>query len=239
MRNQWRITNRRHISLLILSVTTLGFIIYFGVFKMAQGDTVLKSFQPPQKIASSKPAFSQQERAFRLHGELKDYEIIAENNIFRPLGWKKEVHPPDTSTPTVAPEPIAEMPPTPPPTYTLILTGIAKNGLDWIAVVEDRERDEGAFLRRGEMLKDARVLDIMSEHITLTRGETSVQLALGESIEYGIDGRMRFDTAGTAKMPEPSDGTNTPSETQVDGGSDSEQSFIERMRERRRRELDQ
>ena len=239
MRNQWRITNRRHISLLILSITTLGSIIYFGVFKMAQSDVVIKSFQMPQKVPSSKPDFSQQERAFRLHRGPEDYEIIAENNIFRPLGWKKEVRPPDTSTPTVAPEPIAEMPPTPPPTYALVLTGIAKSGSDWIAVVEDRERDEGAFLRRGEMLKDAQVLDIMSEHITLTRGETSVQLALGESIEYGIDGRMRFDTTGIAKMPEPSDETNTPSETQADSGGGGEQSLIERLRQRRQRELDQ
>ena len=225
------------IFLLILGVTILGFITYFIISQMVQSDTILKSFQPPQKLLSSKPTFSQSEWAFPLPPALKDYEIIAENNLFRPLGWKREVQSPDV--PTAIPEPVAEMPPTPPPTYALVLTGIAKSGSDWIAVVEDRERDEGAFLRRGEMLKDAQVLDIMSEHITLTRGETSVQLALGESIEYGIDGRMRFDTTGIAKMPEPSDETNTPSETQADSGGGVEQSLIERLRQRRQRELDQ
>ena len=188
------------ISLFIVSVTILGFIIYFIISKMAQNDTILKSFQLPQKVSPSKPTFSQSERAFALPPELKDYAVIAENDLFRPLGWKKEIQSPEEPPPTVTPKPIVKI--LPPPTYTLVLTGIAKSGADWIAVVEDRKRDEGAFLRRGEMLKDVRVQDIMSEHITLTRDEMTVQLALGESIEYGIDGRLRFDTAGTVKIPE-------------------------------------
>ncbi len=223
----------------ILGITVLGFIACFIIFKMVQSDTAPEPFQSPQAPTVSQPTFSPK-RAFSFHRELKDYEIIAENNLFRPLGWKREVRPPDKPTPTVAPEPIVEIPPAPPPpTYALVLTGIAKNGSDWIAVVEDRERNEGAFLRRGEMLKDARVQDILSEHITLARGETTIQLALGEGIEYGIDGRMRFDTAGTVKMPKLADETNKPPETQADSGSDSAQSLIERMRERRRRELNQ
>ena len=226
------------ISLLILSATILGFITYFILFKMTQSDTVLKSFQLPQKVPSSKPAFSQSERAFPLSPELKDYEVIAENDLFRPLGWKKGIQSPEDPTPTVTPEPIAEIPSLP-PTYTLVLTGIAKNGSDWIAVVEDRKRDEGAFLRRGETLKDVRVQDIMSEHITLTRGEMTVQLALGESIEYGVDGRLRLDTVGTAKILELPNKTETLSETQGDSRDDDEQSLIERMRARRREELNQ
>ena len=129
--------------------------------------------------------------------------------------------------------------PPPLPTYTLVLTGIAKSGSDWIAVVEDLKRDEGAFLRRGEMLKDVRVQNIMSEHITLTRGEMTVQLALGESIEYGIDERLRFGTAGAVKMPELPNKTDALSQTQADSGDDGEQSLIERMRARRREELNQ
>ena len=224
------------IFLLFVSITILGFIIYFTMSKMVQSDTILKSFQLPQKVHSSQPAFSESERAFPLSPELKDYEVIAENDLFRPLGWKREIQPPKTPTPTVTPEPIVEIPP-PPPTYTLVLTGIAKSGSYWIAVVEDLKRDEGAFLRRGEMLKDVRVQEIMSEHITLARDEMIVQLALGESIEYGVDGRLRFDTAGTAKIPELPNGTEAPSETQAD--SDNEQSLIERMRARRKEELNQ
>ena len=226
------------ISLLFVSVTILGFVIYFTMSKMVQSDTVLKLFQLPQKVHSSKPAFSESERAFPLSPELKDYEIIAENDLFRPLGWKREIQSPKAPTPTVTHEPIVEIPP-PPPTYTLVLTGIAKSGSDWIAVVEDRKWDEGAFLRRGEMLKDTRVQEIMSEHITLTRDEMTVQLALGESIEYGVDGRLRFDTAGTAKIPKPTNETEALSDTQVDSENDGEQSLIERMRARRKEELNQ
>ena len=224
------------IFLLILGVTILGFITYFIISQMVQSDTILKSFQPPQKLLSSKPTFSQSEWAFPFTPELKNYEIIAENNLFRPLGWKREVQSPDV--PTAIPEPVAKTPPLP-PTYTLVLTGIAKNGADWIAVVEDRKQDEGAFLRRGEMLKDVHVQDIMSEHITLTRDEMTVKLVLGESIEYGIDGRLRFDTAGAARISKLPNETRVLSETQTDGDDNGEQSLIERMRARRRKELDQ
>ena len=226
------------IFLLILGVTILGFITYFIISQMVQSDTILKSFQPPQKLLSSKPTFSQSEWAFPLPPALKDYEIIAENNLFRPLGWKKEIRSPEEPAPTATPEPIVETPP-PPPTYTLVLTGIAKNGADWIAVVEDRKQDEGAFLRRGEMLKDVHVQDIMSEHITLTRDEMTVKLVLGEIIEYGIDGRLRLDTAGAAKISKLPNETRALSETQTDSDDNGEQSLIERMRARRRKELDQ
>lgn len=226
------------ISLLFVSVTILGFIIYSILFKMGRSDTVLKSFQLPQTVPLSESVFSHSERAFSSHRELKDFEVIAENNLFRPLGWKREVRSQEELTPTVVPELIVETPP-PPPTYTLVLTGIAKNGSDWIAVIEDRKRAEGAFLRRGETLKDVRVQDIMSEHITLVRDDTILQLALGESIEYGVDGRLRFDTAGTAKISKLPNETNAPAETEVDSGDDGEQSLVERMRARRKRELDQ
>ena len=156
--------------------------------------------------------------------------------------------PPAKPAPTPAPKPIVEIPPAPPPlTYTLVLTGIVQNGSDRMAVIEDRQHNEGAFLRRGEMLKDVLVRDILAEHIRLVRGETTVQLFLGESIEYGIDGRLLFDTTGTAKMPKPTDQTNKPSPPPVGGASlprpsptgGDGQSLIERMRERRRRELNQ
>ena len=229
---------RKILSLVIVSVTILGFIIYFITSKMVQSDTILKSFQPPQKVPSSRPAFSESERAFPLSPELKDYAIITENNIFRSLGWKREIQSPEEPTATAALEPVVEIPP-PPPTYTLVLTGIAKSGSDWIAVVEDRKQDEGAFLRRGEMLKDVRVQDIMSEYITLTRDEMAVELALGESIEYGVDGRVQFDTVGTAKISKLFNKTEALSETQTDSDDDGGQSLIERMRARRREELDQ
>ena len=116
-----------------------------------------------------------------------------------------------------------------------MLTGIARSGSDWVAVVEDRKRVEGTFLRRGETLKDVRVQDIMPEHITLTRDGITLQLALGESIEYGVDGRLRFGTAGVAKISKLANGASA----DADSDDDSRQSLIERMRARRQRELNQ
>ena len=238
MKSQWYSANWRRItSLSILCVAIVGFSAYFIIVNIVQSDTAPESLQPAKRISSTKSTFPQEKWIFPVDRELTDYDIIAENNIFRPLGWKRENPVPVTST--VVPEPIAETLPAPPPTYALILTGIAKNGADWIAVVEDRERNEGVFLRSGETLKDVRVEGIMSEYITLTRGEMTVQLALGEGIEYGGDGRVRFDTAGIAKMPNPTDKTSTFSETKIDGDGGDEKSLLERMRARRRRELDQ
>ena len=191
-----------------------------------------KTYLPPSPFSPN------QSGLFHFPPELKDYEVIAENDLFRPLGWKREVRSPEEPTPTITPEPIAETP-LPLPTYTLILTGIAKSGSDWIAVVEDRKQDKGVFLRRGEMLKDVCIQNIMSEHITLTRDEMTLQLALGDSIEYGVDGRLRFDTAGTAKISKLPNETEALSETQADSGDDGEQSLIERMRARRKEELNQ
>ena len=222
------------IALSILGIIILGFIIYLVISQMDKSDTVLKSVQLPQKVSSPKPGFSLPEQAFSPYRELKDYQIIAENNIFRPLGWKRELQSSEEPAPTVIPEPIVEIPP-PPPTYALVLTGIAKNGADWIAVVEDQKRVEGTFLRRGETLKDVHVQDIMSEHITLTRDGITLQLALGESIEYGVDGRLRFDTAGTARISKLANEASA----EADSDDDGEQSLIERMRARRQRELNQ
>lgn len=193
---------------------------------------------PPDAIPSQSVYFG---RGYALPSKLvsPDYQIIAENNLFRPLGWTREVPPPIEPAATVVPEPIIEAPPTPPPTYTLVLTGIVQNGSDWMAVIEDRQHNEGSFLQRGEMLKDVVVRDIVAEYIQLVRGEMMAQLALGESIEYGADGRVLFNTAGTAKPPKPTDQTNKPSETQMAGGGGDGQSLIERMRARRRRELNQ
>ena len=228
------------ISLLIVSVTILGIHHIFHYLQNGTeryGPQILSNFR--KKLPSSKPAFSLSRAGlFHFPPGLKDYEIIAENDLFRPLGWKREIQALEKPTSAVAPEPIVEIPSLP-PTYTLVLTGIAKSGSDWIAVVEDRKRDEGAFLRRGETLKDVRIQDILSEHIILTRDEMTVQLALGESIEYGEDGRLRFDTAGLTKIPELPNETEVLSGTQGDSGNDDGQSLIERMRARRQEELNQ
>lgn len=162
-----------------------------------------------------------------IHRKPKNYDIIVENNLFRPLGWERAAAPPVEQSPTPNSEPVVA-PPFPLPTYGLTLTGIVKRGPNFLAVVEDQEMSAGMFLRRGEMLKDTAVQEIAPNHITLTRGEMAVKLTLGERIEYGTDGRVMF---GSIAKPQEL-------EAPVEEG-DNGQDIIERMRERRRNELNQ
>ena len=162
-----------------------------------------------------------------IHRKPKNYDIIVKNNLFRPLGWERDVGPPVEQSLTPGPEPVVESP-SPPPTYGLALTGIVKKGTHFLAVVEDQRMKSGIFLRQGEMLKDTAIQEIAPNHITLTRGELAVKLALGERIEYGKDGRVMFGTI--AKRQE--------LEAHVEN-DDGGQDLIEHMRERRRTELNQ
>ncbi len=169
----------------VLGISALGIIAGIFVFGSIGNDTPSDPIGSLPHAASSEPGNFRNKRFIYLHREQQGFEVIAENNLFRPLGWKKEVQLPEESAPTGIREPIDSVPPSRPATYKLILTGIAKNGAEWIAVVENRKEDDAAFLRRGDILKDALVQEIISEHITLGRGNMTVQLALGESIEYG------------------------------------------------------
>ena len=162
-----------------------------------------------------------------IHREPKNYDIIVENNLFRPLGWKRDVDPPVEQNLTPKPEPDVE-PASPLPTYGLALTGIVKEGTHFFAVVEDQKMKMGMFLRRGDMLKDTTVQAITPNYVTLIRGEVAAQLALGESIEYGTDERVRFGSIAKRQA------LDTPSEA-----DDDEQDLIERLRSRRRTELNQ
>ena len=212
-----------------LGATILGLVAFYVIFKIVTSNSASESFQSVQHASPAKPASYKPERVFLVHRELKDYSVIVENNLFRPLGWKRDARPPGELTPTPPSDSIVESPPSPPlPLYGLVLTGIVKNGAYWIAIVEDQHTKAGVFLSPGDMLKDARLQDVSPEEITLARGETTVQLALGERIEYGTDGRMMFGTVTKQQqLKEPA------------RNEDSGQSLLERMRERRRNELNQ
>ena len=172
--------------------------------------------------------------AFYAYRKTKDYGIIAENNLFRPLGWRRNVPRPAERVATVAPDPLIESSP-PPPSYALILTGIVESDSEWIAVLEDTRRNEGVFLRRGEELKDAFVSEIFLQHITLARGERRIQLALGERVEYSTGEQILFDTLTNGEIESAAD---TAMSTPANGGkTDEQQRLIERMRARRRRQL--
>ncbi|MCZ6676722.1 MAG: hypothetical protein O7E52_05685 [Candidatus Poribacteria bacterium] len=227
------------IKLKMPSIAILTILALFVVLKFVLSSSISEPTRVKQSITQSEPIFPHRKRAFSASGKLADYRAIGENNLFRPLGWTKEVAKPAKPTPKIMPAPIAESPP-PLPTYSLILTGIVQSNSEWIAVVEDQKLNKGVFLHHGERLQDTLVRDIFSQYITLARGETTVQLALGESIEYGTDGQILFDTLTTAKKPPVSEDASAEISSATSAGdADNQQSLIERMRARRRRELGQ
>jgi hypothetical protein len=170
-----------------------------------------------------------------------EYQVIAENNLFRPLGWKKEVL--TETTPKTENTVIEIRRERPAPTYNLTLTGIAQSGSKWIAIVEDETEKEGYFLNRDEKLKDALVSEILEERIILVIGGEKVQFPLGASIQYDRNEHIIPNTI-TNQNPtlERSEGAlpSIPkSEIRIPNSGEDTQSLIEQMKARRRKELGQ
>jgi hypothetical protein len=187
-----------------------------------------------KQASSGLPAanpYSDKTRSFQ-----SEYQVIVENNLFRPLGWQKEVikEPmPIPKTETVIVETPQERPA---PTYNLTLTGIAQSGSEWIAILEDSNRKEGYFLHPGEKLKDSLVSEILAGHIILVQGDAKAQLSLGESIQYDMSGQLLLNTVANQKP----DFLNPKSEIRLPtSGEDAQKSLIERMKAKRQKELSQ
>lgn len=169
------------------------------------------------------------------------YQVVVENNLFRPLGWKKEVL--KETTPKTENPVVENRRERPSPTYNLSLTGIAQNGSQWVAIVEDESKREGYFLHRGEKLKNALVSEIFAEYIILVVGDTKTQLSLGGSIKYNANGEIMLNTITTQKPDlSISESFNEVYRTQIripNSDEDVQKSLIERMKARRRKELGQ
>lgn len=186
-----------------------------------------------KQASSGLPAansYSDKTRSFQ-----SEYQVIVENNLFRPLGWQKEVLkeiPPQTETVVVVEIPQER----PAPTYNLTLTGIAQSGSEWIAILEDSNRKEGYFLHPGEKLKDSLVSEIFAGHIILVQGDTKAQFSLGESIQYDMSGQLLLNTVAKGE------GVMFSSRSvpqKVEGDEDAQKSLIERMKAKRQKELGQ
>ena len=80
------------------------------------------------------------------NGNADFYRVIVENNLFRPLGWRK----PDRE-----------------PQYTLIATLIESEGNKARAFLMDRKSNQSYYVAIGEKVGDAIVKDIKSNQVTL------------------------------------------------------------------------
>ena len=244
----------------IPGIAILIIIILFVVFKYVRSDSIPRgSLAMNQEIASDNIRYhptaasnkkrvgerTQSSPAWHNNYPEKSadyYQVITENNLFRPLGWQKEVVAEIIPSPQVVSIPVVVAPPPrpPAPTYsTLTLTGIAQNGSEWVAIFEDSTGRGGGFLHRGEKLKDARVSEIFPGYVTLAQGETQTEVALGKSIQYDRNGQILFNTVGVSMSRIESRRVTLDEPKVEEGGGEPPNSLIERMKARRQKELGQ
>lgn len=168
-------------------------------------------------------------------GSRSGYEAITQHNLFRPLGWE----PPKRTTTTLIPEhtpPVEPEPASQPQPHYLTLTGIAQDGAESIAILEDSDRSATYFLRAGEKLKQGRIRAIHPEHIVMIQDEAEAEVALGKSVPYNGNGHLLF---GSLQRHSPIPRADADRLTMDSGAEDTQEatSLLEQMRARRRKEL--
>ncbi len=90
------------------------------------------------------------------------YQVIIDNNIFRPLGWQ---------------------PPKEEPEYTLLGTAIASNGTDTKAFIVERRSGQLHIVQVDEQIGDARVKVIKAKRVILQAGDKEIILE-GEQLRF-------------------------------------------------------
>jgi hypothetical protein len=187
------------------------------------------------KVQSAKPVITPLPNIAQLGGSFSDYQMIVEGNLFRRLGWQKTVEIPSLPEPVVQRERTYERPK--PPNY-LTLTGITYLAQEPMALIEDVSRGEAYFVKEGDRLKDHVVENITEENMILVNGNSRITVALGTRTSYNSDGELLAAAVAegqmTASIMEESNEKPAPLEEDTAGLS-----LIERMRERRRKELGQ
>ncbi len=87
------------------------------------------------------------------------YQLIVDNNIFRPLGWR---------------------PPQKTPQYTLIGTTIASDGSNATAFIVERQSNQFHTVKVGETFGNVSVKEILSKKVTLQEEGKEIVLHCGK-----------------------------------------------------------
>jgi hypothetical protein len=187
------------------------------------------------KVQSARPGITSLPSSAQLSGSLSDYQMVVEDNLFRPVGWQKTVEIPSLPEPVVPRERPYERPD--PPNY-LTLTGITYLAQEPMALIEDVSRGEAYFVKEGDGLKDHVVENITEDNIVLVNGNSRITVALGMRTDYNSDGELLAIAMAEGQIAgsimEESSEKPAPSEEDT-----TSLSIIERMRARRRKELGQ
>ena len=192
-----------------------------------------------------KPRTAQSSNGAQLAESLSDYQVVIENDLLKPLGWQKTVETLPLPEPVVQRQRQQEPPE---PLNHLMLTGITYLAEEPMALIEDVSRGEAYFLKEGDKLKDYVVAAIGEENITLVNGNSRMTASLGRRTYYNADGellatgpadeqvsgrRVRGSRMTESMMNDLSEESDSSKDDTAD------MSIIERMKARRRKELEQ
>ena len=167
------------------------------------------------------------------------YGAIAEKNLFRPLGWEPTVPAPTrpTAPPSLPPRPSVQVREVIP---YFTLTGIVQDGTDRLAVLEGSNTQDVYFVRPGEQLMGATLSMIRADHVVFKQDGREAEVALGQRISCDAGGTLLLSSVFAAGEASPE---GRPESTAISATStetdDVQTSLLERMRARRRREVEQ
>ncbi len=188
-----------------------------------------KSAEMARSMTLSSFGSMQQDRS------LSDYDVIAETNLLKPLGWQKIVAVPPPPRPIIQRE-IRQR--SPEPANDLVFTGIVHLGDAPIALIEDISSGEAYFLKEGDVLKDYVVEAIGEESIILVNGNSRLMPDLGSKTYYSSSGQILasgvIDDQTTGDLAKSTDTEPASLDKNL-----ANLSMIERMRAKRREELGQ
>jgi len=145
------------------------------------------------------------------------YKVITENNVFlrnrsRPVARTAE------SAAAVRR-----------PRLALVLTGIVRQGEEYIAFLEDTRAGTTSRVRANEALAEGRIVKIALDHLEFEKEGKTTKVELGEELDGGPSG----ETSASAS-PEAAPGTP---QTTTGGGTADERALLEKLRQRRQKEL--
>jgi len=146
----------------------------------------------------------------------KNYSVLAERNIFARDRGRRE--PPQTQ----GPRPPAQV------RTTIVLTGVVKRGDVFTAFLEDVVTNETRKVQVGEAVDGGKVTKIEIDHIDYEKGGKTTKVEIGAD----LTGDGSFSAAETAAPGAAPGGKGVSRPT-----SDEEAAILQRLRERRRREL--
>ena len=145
------------------------------------------------------------------------YKVITENNIFlrnRSLPARRTV---EVSVPVRSPG------------FSLRLTGIVRQGKEYMAFIENTRTGTTSRVRVNDSLAEIRIVKIALDHIEFEKESKTTKVQLGEK----LDGGSSTQTSASASANGSPGGTQTTSKT----GTADERTLLEKLRQRRQKEL--